>query len=350
MGLRAGTGSLFGSRDFLRLWILGGIANSMRWLEMLAAALFTFEVTGSGMEVALVSAARALPLLCFGAFAGVLSEAVNRKHVLTASMVLSCTSSLAVCLLALAHLAKPWHVACAAFMGGTSWATEMSTRRRMVGECAGPARVARAVALDSLTGASTRMIGPVIGSLCYARFGLIGAFGISAACYLVAALLARKVRHEQTTRKLSLSRVPRELAEGFAFARTQPTVLAVLGVTMTMNLFAYSYVALVAPIARKVFHVSDALAGTLAAAEPLGSLLGGMILAGTTPRASPRNMMLGGSAVFLLALAAMPVMPSYALACATLTMGALGPPCSATCRRPWSSPMRRPPYARARWG
>jgi MFS family permease len=101
-------------------------------------------------------------------------------------------------------------------------------------------------------------------------------------------------------------------------------VLAVLGVTVTMNVFAYSYVALVAPIARQVFGMSDALAGTLAAAEPLGSLLGGMILASTSPRASPRTMMLGGSAVFLAALAVMPFMPGYALACADLTIGALG--------------------------
>lgn len=295
----------------------------MRWLEMLAAALFTFDVTGSGMEVALVSAARALPLLCFGAFAGVLSEAVNRKHVLIGSLVLSCVASVSVCLLALAHLAQPWQVAIAAFAGGTSWATEMATRRRMVGEAAGLQHVSRAVALDSLTGASTRMIGPVAGSLLYAHLGLVGAFGISTGCYLVAALLAKDVKHEQAPRKLSLSRVPRELLEGFAFARTQPAVLTVLGVTITMNLFAFSYVALVAPIARQVFAVPDALAGTLAAAEPLGSLLGGMILASTAPRASPRLMLIG-SAIFLAVLAAMPLMPNYAMACADLTFGALG--------------------------
>ncbi|MFI4995030.1 MAG: MFS transporter [Hyphomicrobiales bacterium] len=321
---RAGLGSLFRSPDFVRLWILGGIANAMRWVEMLAAALFTFEVTGSGMEVAFVSAARALPLLCFGAFVGVLSEAVNRKRILIASMLLAFAASLSICLLQLASLVQPWHIACAGFVSGTGWATEMATRRRMVGECAGTSRISRAVALDSLTGAFTRMIGPLLGSLSYARFGLIGAFGISATSYLLAALLAKDVRHEQDTRKLVLSRVPRELAEGFAFARTQPTVLAVLGVTMTMNLFAFSYVALVAPIARQVFAVSDALTGALAGAEPLGSLLGGMVLASVTPKSSPRAMMLGGSAMFLASLAAMPLMPSFALACGALVLGALG--------------------------
>jgi hypothetical protein len=184
--------------------------------------------------------------------------------------------------------------------------------------------VSRAIALDSLTASFARMAGPVLGSLSYAAFGLIGAFAISAASFLVAAWLAKDVRHEQVSRKLALGRVPLELAEGFAFARTQPTVLAVLGVTAVMNLFAFSYSAVIAPIARQAFAVSDALAGTLAAAEPLGSLLGGMMLAGFTPKARPRAMLLGGSAVFLASLAAMASMPSYGLAWTTMVLGAIG--------------------------
>jgi MFS family permease len=48
------------------------------------------------------------------------------------------------------------------------------------------------------------------------------------------------------------------------------------------------------------------------------------VLASTTPRATPRVMMLGGSAAFLAALAAMPLIPNYWLACAVLTVGGLG--------------------------
>ena len=323
-GSQAGPGSLLGSPDFRRLWGLGAIANAMRWLEMLAAALFIFDATGSGMQVAFVSALRALPLLCFGAIAGVMSEAINRKHILIASTLLAFAAALSICLLQLTGLVRPWHVACAGFVSGTSWATEMSTRRRMVGETAGTARLSRAIALDSLTAAFTRMTGPVLGSLAYAAMGLIGAFAISAASFLLAAWLATGVRHEQVSRKLALGRLPLELAEGFAFARTQPTVLAVLAVTVAMNLFAFSYMAVVAPIARQVFAVSDALTGTLAAAEPLGSLIGGLMLAGFTPKARPRAMLLGGSATFLASLAAMAAMPSYALAWTTIVLGAIG--------------------------
>ena len=43
----------------------------MRSFEVLCAALFTLDATGSGLAVAVVSAARTLPMLLLGAFAGV---------------------------------------------------------------------------------------------------------------------------------------------------------------------------------------------------------------------------------------------------------------------------------------
>ncbi len=316
--------TLLGSGNFVRLWTIGGVVNAMRWVELLAAGLFTYELTGSGLAVAAVSAARTMPMLLFGAIAGVICEAVDRKTVLQAGLLISGAAAASVLTLSLMGVVRPWHIALAAFCAGCVWATEMATRRRMVGEAAGPALVSRAVALDSMTGATTRGIGPLIGSFAFDYLGLSGAFAISAVSYALAALLVPGLTHSQIIRPLVLSRVPRELAEGLAFARRNPTVLAVLGVTMTMNLFAFSYSAMIAPIARRVFDVSPALVGVLASAEPLGSLIGGLVLATMTPKASPRVLMLSGSAAFLASLAVMPLIPNYWLACAVLTVGGMG--------------------------
>jgi MFS family permease len=315
---------LLASRDFRRLWALGGITNAMRWVEMLAAALFTFEVTGSGIAVAFVSAARTLPLLCLGAVAGVVCEAINRKHILLGGMLLSCAAGLSICLLDLLGWARPWHIALAAFLSGSVWATEMATRRRMVGESAGPGLVSQAVALDSLTNAFARMAGPLMGSMLFAWLGLLGTFAISSGCYLLGALLVPGIRYVQETRRVELTRIPGDLADSLGFALRHPTILTVLGVTATMNFFAFSYVALVAPLARTVFGVPEALVGLLAAGEPLGGLLGGLLLASRAPKSHLRALMIAGSALFLVALVAMPLMPSYALACGVLLGGGLG--------------------------
>ena len=317
-------GGPFAHDAFRRLWAIGGIANTMRWLELLAAALFTFGVTGSGLAAALVAAARSLPLLLFGALAGVLAEAVSRRRVLLLGMGLSAAASLSVLILAALGEVRPWHLAAAAFVSGTVWATEMAVRRRMVGESAGAALMPRAIALDSLTNSFARMIGPLAGAGLYALVGLAGAYAISALAYAVAAILAAGVAHAQEARRLPVGRIPRDLLDSLAYARRQPTVLVVLATTAAMNLWAFSYTALVAPLARVTFAVPDAAAGFLAAGEPLGSVLGGLLLARRTPRGDPVALMLAGSALFTGSLLLVPLMPAYGLACLLLVIGGMG--------------------------
>ena|SRR5207247_8837753 len=40
--------------SYLRLWFAGGIGNAMRWLELLVAGIFTYEVTQSGEVLSLL--------------------------------------------------------------------------------------------------------------------------------------------------------------------------------------------------------------------------------------------------------------------------------------------------------
>lgn len=320
----AGLRGLLSSPTFLRLWSIGGCVNAMRWFEVLAAALFTLDVTGSGLAVALVTAARTLPMLFLGAFAGVMAEAVDRKRVLVIGQFITAAASASVASLALLGVARPWHVAAAALIAGIVWSTEMSTRRRMVGESVTPALVPRALALDTLTNSITRMIGPVIAGTLYQFSGLAGAFALSSLAYLLAASLAVGLHHQQEARRFVLSQVPRDLAEGFTFARGHTIIAGVLMVTIAMNLLGFPYSALVAPIGRQHFMVSPALVGVMAASESFGAFLGGLWLAGGDPPGKGRILMVGGSLLFLVCAALMPLAPFFSLACALLVIGGFG--------------------------
>ncbi|HTB43845.1 MAG TPA: MFS transporter [Acetobacteraceae bacterium] len=316
--------ALLRARDFLRLWSIGGCVNAMRWFEVLAAALFTLDATGSGLAVAIVSAARTMPMLFLGAFAGVMSEAVDRKRILVIGQLTTAAASATVALLGAFGSARPWHVALAALVAGTVWSTEMSTRRRMVGESVPSALVPRALALDTLTNSVTRMIGPIIAGTLYQFAGLAGAFALSAVMYVVAAVLAAGLPRQQDIRRLVLSHVPRDLAEGFSYARGHIVISGVLMVTIAMNLLGFPYAALVAPIGRQHFMVSPALVGMMAAAESFGAFLGGLWLTGGDPPGSGRPLMVGGSLLFLACVALMPLAPVFPIACLLLVAGGFG--------------------------
>jgi MFS family permease len=319
-----GVRALVSSRTFLRLWAIGGCVNTMRWFEVLSAALFTLDATGSGLAVAVVSAARTLPMLLLGAFAGVMSEAVDRKRILLIGQIVSGLGSATIAVLAAFDIARPWHVGVAALLAGTVWSTEMSTRRRMVGECVEGALVPRALALDTVTNSITRLVGPMVAGAAYQVLGLAGTYGISACVYLVAVILVVGLEYQQTARRIVLSHVPRDLAEAFSFARGHVMIGGVLAVTIAMNLLGFCYSALVAPIGRQVFMVSPTLTGMLAGAEAFGALLGGLWLTGGEQRLSGRTLMVGGSLLFLVCVILMPFAPTFMLACLLLVTGGFG--------------------------
>ncbi|WP_284946295.1 MFS transporter [Acidisoma cladoniae] len=288
---------------FVRLWIAGGTSNAMLWLEVLAAALFTLQVTGSGFDVALVSAARSLPLLATGALIGVISDAIDRKRIVTGGLVLSALASASVGVLALLGVLRPWHIGVAALVSGLVYATEMPARRRMIAESAGPRLASRAVAIDSMTNYATRVAGPLLGGLAYQQIGLSGAFLMSATVSLGTAILVAGITHRQAVvRRMSLAVAMRDMREGFAFARGRRAILVLLAVTVITNLFGYSYTTLVTPLGKLVLHLSPQMIGVLAAAEPAGSLLAGTVLALRPARGHPLRWLAGGAAVLFLAL------------------------------------------------
>jgi predicted MFS family arabinose efflux permease len=107
-------------------------------------------------------------------------------------------------------------------------------------------------------------------------------------------------------------------------ARANPAILAVVLVSIIMNMFAFSYSALIAPIGLDVYRVSPILVGALAAAEPLGAIAVGIPLATGWLRLSGRRALLRGSLLFLMGLTAMALSPWYSLAFVLLLIGGLG--------------------------
>ena len=142
-------------------------------------------------------------MLLLGAFAGVMSEAVDRKRILLIGQIVSGTwlrddrGARRV-----RHRAARGTSALAALLAGTVWSTEMSTRRRMVGECVAGALVPRALALDTVTNSITRLIGPMAGGAAYQALGLAGAYGnIGRASTWSRLILVAGLDYQQTSRQ-----------------------------------------------------------------------------------------------------------------------------------------------------
>jgi MFS family permease len=316
--------ALLARPNYRRLWLAGGVLNSMRWLELLVVGIFTFNQTGSAHMVAVVTVARTLPLLFLGALTGVIGEALNRKRLLLGGLLTIVVTATVLGSLAASGQIQIWHIILGGLISGTVGSGEMAVRRRMVGEVVGPDELGRAIAFDSLSTSLSRMIGPLLGGLVFQSFGLGGAYLISAVLHLAAAIGIARLALRQERGALSLARLPADLAEGFALVRNLPIVQAVVLVSILTNVFAFSYTALVAPIGLDKFGVSPALVGLLGAAEPLGAVIGGLVLSVGWLGADHPRLFIGGSFGFLAALIVMALSPWFSLAFLALLIGGLG--------------------------
>ncbi|MBR0659759.1 MFS transporter [Neoroseomonas oryzicola] len=315
---------LLADAAFVRLWAAGGLTNSMRWVEMLVSGLFAYELTRSAFAVSLVLMSRALPMLTAGALSGALAESLDRKKLLMAGQAATAVGAMVVAALAASGSLALWHLFANGMLGGLVWTNELATRRRMVAEAAGPHRIVQAVAFDTMTGSTTRMVGPLAGGIFYQTFGVTTAYLIASVLYVAAFILVSGVRHEQERRRLVPRRLAAEVAEAARIARRMPVLRLVLGVTIAMNVFGFSYQSILPAFGAIAFAASPAQIGLLAAAEPFGALLSGLALAlrrGAPPGGAALAL---GSAAFLVLLVFAVRAPTLPVAALLLMLGGAG--------------------------
>src|SRR3546814_2018087 len=96
----------------------------VRWLEMLAVGIFTYQVTSSAFLVAMMTMLRLLPMGLFGAVLGAVAERLDRRSALIFVVLAVMASSAAVAILPTLGLFEVWHLAAAALVTGLGCATD----------------------------------------------------------------------------------------------------------------------------------------------------------------------------------------------------------------------------------
>lgn len=315
---------LLSNRDFLKIWGIGMFGGTMRWLELLANGLFVYDLTASPFYVALMMVIRFTPILLFGAAGGVLADRFNRKIILTIAFATMAVSSGALGTLAYLGTAELWHIAVVAFVNGLCWSTDLTVRRTMIGEIAGPTNVGRAMALDSATANSTRMLGPLLGGVVYAAIGLSGAYWGSTAVYVVCVIAAVLIRYRPTGLDKKRDRFFTAMKEGFAYARRDSAVMGTLAVTVAMNMFGFPYASMMPVLGKDELLLGPTLIGVLSSAEGAGAFLGALVIAGAARPAWFARIYLYGSMIFISGIALLSLMPAFTPALGLMMVAGVG--------------------------
>ena len=302
---------------------------------------FVFEITGSAFLVTLVGFSGMGPLVVLGVFGGVLADRLDKRKLLLGTLFANLLAATAMAALIFSDLifstsnVQYWHAYIVMLIGGIGWGLDMPSRRTIVLDVLGRARVNNAIALDSVGMHSSRMLGPLIGggliSISLLVFsdgnGLEAGYAVTLVFFIISAIMMLNVKippRDAATSIQASANILRNLIEGIRYVCSEATLLAVVLITVFMNLLLFPYQQLIPVVASEVLHVGPTLMGLLLALEGLGALMGSILIASASNLTHHGRVYLGGSMAGLVMLLLFSFSQWYGVSLALMLMLGLG--------------------------
>lgn len=272
-------------RFFRAIWIANLIANFGTWFQSVGAAWAMTVLAPSADMIALVQAASSLPILFFSIWAGATADMWNRRFILIASRIFVLAAAAALSALAYMGAVTPWVLLGITFLIGTGNALYNPAWQASVGDMVPREEVPTAVALNSVNFNITRAVGPALGGIAVAAWGIDTAFLLNTLSCLGVIAVYIGWRYQPARQRLPRERLMSAVVAGLRYVGQAPEIQTVLVRSLCFGVSASAITAL-APVVARIDLGGDALTyGLLLCAMGVGAITGAAVL----PRARQRG-------------------------------------------------------------
>jgi MFS family permease len=266
-------------RDFRLFWIGQSISSVGSWMQSVGLSWLVLELTDSPFRLGVVSALQFGPVLLLSAIAGVVVDRTPKRPLILATQTALMAPAFALAVLSWGGWVHYWHVAVLAGLIGVVNALDMPTRQSFLVEMVGREDLLNAMALNSATFNAARVVGPAIGGLLIARYGIALAFLLNAISFLAVVISLAAVQAGSEARPRRGTTIREELADGIRYATRTPQVALILGLVFAVSTFAMNHGVLVPLYAREVLHEGVHVFGLLMASLGAGAVAGAIAIA-----------------------------------------------------------------------
>ena len=293
-----------------RLYFLGqAISQTGTWIDKIAQAWLVLALTHSAFAVGVLAACQFVPFSVLGLFAGVIVDRLDTWRTVVVTQAIRMVIASVLAAIVLAGIAQVWMIYTLAIMTGIVLVLDAPSRQQLTFKMVGRAELPNAVALNSSVFNAARIVGPGVGGLLIAAFGVGPAFAINAASFVavLAGLLLMDTSH-------LVSFAPREhvatlfadLREGVSYARESPHVRLVLAMLVAISTIAMNFNVLLPVLARSTLESGPGVFGLIAASFGAGALVGGLLSAALS-RASWKAIVAGAGGLGVAELVLAPL-------------------------------------------
>ncbi len=242
------------------------------------------QLSNSAFVVGLVAAAGSLPILLFSLYAGVLVDRGNKLRLVKVAQSLLLTEAAVLWWFTWSgHITIPILLALALF-GGLVGSVEIPARQSLMIELVGRDDLRDAIALNSSGFNLARIIGPSIGALIVARFGLAWCFGVNALSYLTVLIGLATIVLPPFTAPVVTTSPWAGMREGVAYVLSDVRVRTLVQIVTVFSVLGIPYLALLPVLARDQLGLGASGYGLLLSSVGVGGLTGALSLAAVGPR------------------------------------------------------------------
>ena len=322
-GAASGTFAALQVPYYGRLWASGWLWNLTRWMGVFLCSYLVNDLTHSPLLVQLVGAAFFAPMFFAGAAGGVISDRFDRRRTILNQLVILIPIAAAMSVLVISGAVRVWMVYPFMLAVGLGGVIDMTSRRALVYDFVGEERVTNALALESLSMNGGNMLGTLAGGAVINFVGIGQAFLLIVVCYAVSFLLLLGVpTPARPRRRGATASIAADVLAGFQLARRDRTLVSILGVTVLMNGFYFSFTPMI-PVFADRLEINAFWTGLLASASGIGSMAGSFLIA-ARPGQRRGLVYVGGSVVALVFLGVFAAIAWYPAALGALLLAGVG--------------------------
>ena len=306
-----------------RLFFFGQLVSvAGTWMQSIAQSFLVLDLTHSGTQLGLTSAARFLPMFLFGPVGGVFADRMDRKRVLYLTQSLSGLLAAVFAVTVATHSIRLWIVYLLAIALGFVNVFDNPARQSFISEMVSAKDLPNAVTLNSVAMNMARVFGAALGGVIAAAIGLALCFACNALSFAAVLVSLAAMRTSELFPAERITRQKRQVRQGLRYVRSTPELFIPLVMIAVIGTLAWEFQVSLPLMASKVFHGGAASYGVMASVMGGGAVVGGLISAARSrPRARALCLAAVGWGIAILAAA---VAPSMALELAALVFVGYG--------------------------
>jgi MFS family permease len=308
---------------------LGGqlISLAGTWMQIIGQGWLVYELSHSELALGIVGFASAIPVLAIAPWGGVLVDRVSRRELLLITQAASKIPALILAILTFTGVVEVWHVMVLAVLLGAVNAFDGPARQAFVVEMVGREDLPNAIALNSMTFNSARIVGPALGGALLAAVGPSWCFFLNALSGVAVAAGLLAMSMPPRTVKPETKSPWNQLRSGIAYAAATPNLRALLLLALVFSMFGISYSTVLPAFVDKVLGQGPGAFGALNMVSGVGAVTMAFLIAQFGDRGHRGQWLAWSITGFPLFLAVFAMNQSYPLAlllALTLGLGFMG--------------------------